>query len=496
MECLKYLRKEKNMAKKLQVFISSTYTDLIEERQKAVEAVLDAGHIPAGMELFKAGKTQMETIKSWIDESDVYCLILGGRYGSIEEESGLSYTQLEYEYAVEKDKPVFTIVLDNSMIFRKASENPNGVFMEEGENRIKYEKFKEKTGKKIYRVAYNISDIATHMHAQLNAVLNDAALKLSGWVKGAEIIQPDYAGLTDEQREAIRKADRKTEKSQWEPYAYLERAELLASMGRDYLPMAVPDYLYAIFLNPGFSNAYYKMIERLTEGGDYVRALRYAEEACRLFPNEGDAYGCRAYVKCAKRLYQESIADCNHAITLRANRWYYNTRGRCYLQMNQLHNALNDFVTANRIDPSYIYAVRRAAETVGKIGLSNVINTAVQEKEKGNFEKSKIYLEGAMLAEPENERVLQECGRWYYDRKQFSEALDYWKKALDVHRSCQNCYFCAEACSCLHRNQPAEEYCNQALTCPDDGYYERVKRLQKELRKSPQSFESHAGTVN
>ena len=43
------------MNKKLQVFVSSTYTDLIEERQAAVEAILDAGHIPAGMELFKAG---------------------------------------------------------------------------------------------------------------------------------------------------------------------------------------------------------------------------------------------------------------------------------------------------------------------------------------------------------------------------------------------------------------------------------------------------------
>lgn len=35
--------------KKLQVFVSSTYVDLKEERQAAVEAILNAGHIPAGM---------------------------------------------------------------------------------------------------------------------------------------------------------------------------------------------------------------------------------------------------------------------------------------------------------------------------------------------------------------------------------------------------------------------------------------------------------------
>ena len=100
----------------------------------------------------------------------MYCLILGGRYGSVEEESQRSYTQLEYEYAAANHKPLFTIVLDDSMIYRKASENPNGTFMEEGENRSKYEKFKEDAGKKIYKVAYNLSDIATHMHAQLNSI--------------------------------------------------------------------------------------------------------------------------------------------------------------------------------------------------------------------------------------------------------------------------------------------------------------------------------------
>jgi hypothetical protein len=41
--------------KKLQVFVSSTYEDLKEERQVAVESILTAGHIPAGMELFAAG---------------------------------------------------------------------------------------------------------------------------------------------------------------------------------------------------------------------------------------------------------------------------------------------------------------------------------------------------------------------------------------------------------------------------------------------------------
>jgi hypothetical protein len=98
--------------KRLQVFVSSTFTDLTQERQAAVEAILTAGHIPAGMELFTSGdESQMEVINQWIDESDVYLLILGGRYGSVEPRTGKSYTHLEYEYALNKGKPLFACVV-------------------------------------------------------------------------------------------------------------------------------------------------------------------------------------------------------------------------------------------------------------------------------------------------------------------------------------------------------------------------------------------------
>lgn len=108
--------------KRLQVFVSSTYTDLIHERQAAVQAILTAGHIPAGMELFTSGdESQMEVIKQWIDESDAYLLILGGRYGSVEPHSGKSYTHLEYEYAVEKGKALFACVItDNALDNRRS----------------------------------------------------------------------------------------------------------------------------------------------------------------------------------------------------------------------------------------------------------------------------------------------------------------------------------------------------------------------------------------
>ena len=111
------------LKKRLQVFVSSTYLDLKQERQAAVSAILSAGHIPAGMELFTAGdQSQMEVIKQWIDQSDVYLLILGSRYGSIEPETEKSYTHLEYEYAVSKNKPLFACVIKDSAIEPRVQE--------------------------------------------------------------------------------------------------------------------------------------------------------------------------------------------------------------------------------------------------------------------------------------------------------------------------------------------------------------------------------------
>ena len=42
------------MEKRYQVFISSTFRDLIDERQAVLRAVLELDHMPAGMELFPA----------------------------------------------------------------------------------------------------------------------------------------------------------------------------------------------------------------------------------------------------------------------------------------------------------------------------------------------------------------------------------------------------------------------------------------------------------
>lgn len=66
--------------------------------------------IPAGMELFPAtDEEQWLFIQKIIDDSDYYILILGGRYGSMTAD-GVSYTEKEFDYAIEKGIKVIALI--------------------------------------------------------------------------------------------------------------------------------------------------------------------------------------------------------------------------------------------------------------------------------------------------------------------------------------------------------------------------------------------------
>jgi hypothetical protein len=166
--------------KKLQVFVSSTYEDLKEERQAAVEAILSAGHIPAGMELFAAGdESQMKVIQRWIDESDVFLLVLGGRYGSIDPQTQKSYIQLEYEYALKKGKPLFAIVITSKALNRKIKSMGLSAF--EDQNLPLLIEFKKTVLSKVVKYWEDKKDIRIHVTTALNEL--SARKDLVGWIR-------------------------------------------------------------------------------------------------------------------------------------------------------------------------------------------------------------------------------------------------------------------------------------------------------------------------
>lgn len=124
-----------------QVFVSSTFTDLKEEREKVLQAILECKAFPAGMELFpSADDEQFEFIKREIDSSDYYLVIIAGRYGS-RADDGISFTEKEFDYALAQGKPIlpFLIKDPSKLEFHKCEA--------ETEGRARLEQFKEKAKK-------------------------------------------------------------------------------------------------------------------------------------------------------------------------------------------------------------------------------------------------------------------------------------------------------------------------------------------------------------
>ncbi len=101
------------MNKRYQVFISSTFEDLKEERQSVLKAILELDHIPVGMEFFPASDDDpWKLIRGIIKDSDYYVLIIGGQYGSLDED-GIGYTEKEYDFALSKGKPIIPLLHQN-----------------------------------------------------------------------------------------------------------------------------------------------------------------------------------------------------------------------------------------------------------------------------------------------------------------------------------------------------------------------------------------------
>lgn len=179
--------------KKLQVFVSSTFEDLKEDRQAAVEAILTAKHIPAGMELFASGdESQMSVIKRWIDQSDVYMLILGGRYGSIEPKSGKSYIHLEFDYAVQQKKALFSVVITKDAL--EARVKIHGTKVIEQENKQKLDEFRKSVESNIVRFWSDAKDIKIAILETLSDY--SERNELIGWIPGNESV--DTGKLAEE----------------------------------------------------------------------------------------------------------------------------------------------------------------------------------------------------------------------------------------------------------------------------------------------------------
>lgn len=171
------------MDRRYQVFVSSTYEDLQEERKEVIQALLEMDCIPAGMELFQASNDDQWTlIKNVIDGSDYYIVIVGGKYGSINKD-GKSYTQMEYEYALSKNKPIIGFLPKN------LNEIPFGKTEQDPEKKEKLARFIDMVKNKTIKYWSNAVELGSAVSRSMNNLMRTNPAK--GWVRADSIVDEE-----------------------------------------------------------------------------------------------------------------------------------------------------------------------------------------------------------------------------------------------------------------------------------------------------------------
>lgn len=184
------------MDRRYQVFISSTFTDLIEERKEVIQALLELDCLPAGMEMFpSASEDQWTLIKKVIDQSDFYVVVVGGRYGSMSE-SGISFTEMEYDYALEQGKPTLGFLHERpgSIVADKTELSPS--------SRERLEAFRTKVQKNHVKYYTSSDDLGGKVSRALSILMRSA--NAEGWVRGRYAMTPESRTELAELRAKVR----------------------------------------------------------------------------------------------------------------------------------------------------------------------------------------------------------------------------------------------------------------------------------------------------
>lgn len=184
------------MQRKFQVFVSSTYTDLIDERQDTLKSILDLGHIPSGMEgFFAADQEQLSYIQKIIDECDYYILIIAGRYGSVDE-TGVSYTEKEYDYAAGKGITVL------AFIHNDIDRLPAATVDTDAHTRQRLASFKERVSqKRLVSFWSNREQLKSSIIISLSKAIGDTPGV--GWVRGNAVASEDILAQINDFRTEV-----------------------------------------------------------------------------------------------------------------------------------------------------------------------------------------------------------------------------------------------------------------------------------------------------
>jgi hypothetical protein len=183
--------------KREQVFISSTFKDLVEERRAVLQTLLEADCIPAGMELFPASDDEkFDLIKRVIDLCDYYVVIVGGRYGSVDAQEQLSYTEMEFDYAVKTKKPVL------GFLHGDPGKLPGEKLDLSAGHRKKLDAFRAKIEQKMVKYWHEPRDLPGQVALAIMQIRKTHPAE--GWIRAGQAMTPEIKAELAELRARVR----------------------------------------------------------------------------------------------------------------------------------------------------------------------------------------------------------------------------------------------------------------------------------------------------
>lgn len=170
------------MDKRYQIFVSSTYSDLKEEREAVIHALWRSKYIAVAMEQFPAtDEAKLKYICRIIDESDYYVVIIRGKYGSLTND-GISFTEQECDYAIERKKPVL------AFLFKSPGKLPVDDTEKDQEKSRKLDAFRKKLENRPGFVNYweNCDQLVNAIKDSIRE--NEKTQSGIGWIRGDRTI--------------------------------------------------------------------------------------------------------------------------------------------------------------------------------------------------------------------------------------------------------------------------------------------------------------------
>jgi hypothetical protein len=172
--------------RRYQVFVSSTYQDLEDERREIIQALLELDCIPSGMEMFPAANDDQWTlIKRVIDDCDYYLVVIAGRYGSVTTD-GMSFTEREYRYALQCGKPII------AFLHKAPQKIPLEKSEEDATKRPKLAEFRSLAEQKLVRYWETPSELGSVVSRSLIKLTRD--YPADGWVRGGAVSSEEARG--------------------------------------------------------------------------------------------------------------------------------------------------------------------------------------------------------------------------------------------------------------------------------------------------------------